>query len=310
MFKPIVVSLAMLSFVPTLAQAKDYSVAGSHAEIGVDENVDDLSVAGGTADVKAVVHGDVSVVAGGVVLRAPVEGDVSVVAGQVDIYSEVKGDVHIVAGKVNLHDGAKVLGKMRHMPGISDRDDDADASTGRNEVPEPPQPVRSALFSAVVFAIFGGLLRWLMPESGKRMVAMQTRPVVGMFVSGVATALLGILILLGLTVTIIGIPVMAMLVFGIAMAIPALIFVYSYGYLDSLVGPRGKDERQQRTLGILLRVGTALLLGALTQIPYGALLLNVLLLLAMGAAWTAWRERKTQRTAAPPSISSEIMISK
>ncbi len=303
MFKYAILSLTLLSLAPALAQAKDYSVAGSHAEIGVDENVDDLSVAGGTADVLAVVHGDVSVVAGGVVLRAPVEGNVSVVAGQVDLYSEVKGDVHVVAGKVNLHDGAKVLGKMRHMPGIDDDPDAGTAHAGAIEAPEPPHPVRSALFAAVVFAIFGGLFRWLMPESGKRMVAMQTRPPVSMLVSGLMASILGALILLGLTVTVIGIPVMAMLVFGIAVAIPALTAHYAYGYLDRMLALPAKWEPA-------LRVGNVLLLGAILQVPFGGALLSLFLLLAIGAAWTVWRERNTQPTAAPLSTSAEMMISK
>lgn len=295
MHKSLALCFALAAASPAAAYAKDYAVTGSHLEIAAEENVDDLSVAGGTADVRAVVHGDVSVLGGGVQLRAPVEGDVSVMAGQVDIYSDVKGDVDIVMGKVNLHDGAKILGKMRHMPGMSHADHD-DASV-REEAPEPAHPVRSALYYAVVFAIFGGLFRWLMPHSSARMLDMQQRPAVSMFLSGIMTSLLGTLLLLGLTVTLVGIPLMLLLVFAALVAVPALVAHYSYGYLDRMLklAPRWEPA---------LRVGNVLLLGAITQVPHGGLMLSLFSMLALGAAWHTWTSRKSQPEAPTSSTMS------
>lgn len=314
MSKSLLLGAALLMTVSGASYARDYSVAGSHVEIGAEEQVDDLSIAGGTVEVHAPVQGDVSMIAGGAVLRGEVSGDVSVIAGKVDIYSHVKGDVTAIAGTVVLHEGAKVDGEVtggrilndngalvEGTPGSSKWK--LNLNSGKDNNPSHAltwrERVYSALFATVLFAIFGGLLRSVGPRLSKRIADKAAGPHVALWRDGVVLTILTTLLMIGMTVTIVGIPAVCCLLFGIAMALPAICFVHGVGYAELWLGKRIPQA-------FVLRLIVAVILGAMTQVPFGGLFFAVFGFIAVGAAWNAWRERKTQ----PVAVGSEMVISK
>ncbi len=180
-------------------RGEDRVVTGGSTKVDKDEVVKDLVVMGGSADVRGTVTGDLSVMGGSATVR---EG------------AHVHGDATVVGGSLRLEDGARVDGDVGVLGGRVDRGKKAkiggDIKEGNGDAKKPllrtARDAGSALTRTSLLFVFGAVLLAL---ATRRMESLETeiaaRPMRS-FALGIIGAIVGALLLLILTVTLVGIP--------------------------------------------------------------------------------------------------------
>jgi cytoskeletal protein CcmA (bactofilin family) len=260
-------------------RGSDKTVMGGNLTIVKGEQVRDLSVFGGNVDIEGEVWGDVTVFGGSVRVHegGRVHGDATVFGGKLELdnSARVDGDVSCVGGDV-LRDPGSVVGGDVTVKGGHDGEHTADQSSHHEPragfLYRTADGVLDAIRLAAVLFVIGTVLIAL---AGRRMdqlrLEVATRPM-----RSIAIGLLGmftsIVVLVALCVTLIGIPVAAIVAivggFGVLGAMCAVLSVVGEALL------RHKTENPY----VHLAVGCGLFV-ALSSIPWvgGFVVLAVLL---------------------------------
>jgi cytoskeletal protein CcmA (bactofilin family) len=99
---------------------EDVTVTGGNAEI--DGVVDgDFTVMGGEVEVNGMIDGDVAVMGGNLDIMGTITGDAAVFGGHVDNKGVMEGDLFVVGGTVALDSGSVIEGNISMVGGTVDR---------------------------------------------------------------------------------------------------------------------------------------------------------------------------------------------
>ncbi len=193
----------------------DRVTLGSDVVVGPDEVVRSVYTAGGDARVDGRAFGDVVTMGGDADIRGEVIGNVTTMGGDVKVRdgARVHGDLNAMGGHIDVADGATVFGQSltahEGHGNIEIRAGD-DAETPETHEGETPEVVQWGLWHVLLFLL--GLV--MMGNSSKRFDAMRAevaaRPFRSLF-GGIFEMLAGGVLCLVLVVTVIGIPVSAVL---------------------------------------------------------------------------------------------------
>lgn len=257
------------------ARGDDRVVTGGSLRVEAGETVDDVTVMGGSVDVYGDVTGDLVVMGGSARVHSGghVEGDATAVGGALDVEdgATVDGDVGVVGGVLRRAPGAVIGGKVVDQKSkdkgksgeaieIGDVHHDGDVHAG-NWLARKTRDVGSALTRMAVLFVFGAILLSL---AGRRMDLMKAeaaaRPMRS-FALGLVGAIGGLLLAVVLCVTIIGIPVAAILL--------VLAVLGGYAGVCSVLTTVGKALVAHKTDNqhVHLAVGCALFLVA-SAVPF------------------------------------------
>ncbi len=247
-------SSGSVALVPPMAttRGEDRMVHGGDLVVAADETVHDVAVFGGSVSVYGMVTGNVTVFGGSGYIKkgAHVLGSATAVGGSLDVAdgAQVDGDVGVVGGSLDRHKGAKIGGAIH-------KNDDmhigtSSSSGSRSLLREVSDATTRAamlfVFGAVLFALAGQRMNALRVEAASRPMRAFALGVVGALVGVVSIALIGI--------TVIGLPVAAVLLIGAIFA--------AYSGICAVLATAGKALVGHKTENphIHLLVGCALFL--------------------------------------------------
>lgn len=267
-----------------------YAVGG---DIAIDGRVGkDVRVAGGQVVIgpSAEVQGDVTIAGGRVVINGRVAGDVELAGGQVRLNGPVGGDVDVRAGQLEIGPDARIEGRIRYQTEDAPRIDPAAQIKGGVE-PTPKRwyghwPGRRAGLGGPGWfgmLVVGTIMILASPALGGRLLAhlkSRTGAVIGwgavcLFATPIALVLCAI--------TIIGIPLAVLLLFGYLLA---LLVGYASGlvalgqWLLARVAPARAAGVGWQILALLVAV---IAVGILRRLPFiGALVGFTVVVLGIG----------------------------
>ena len=202
-------------------RGSDREVLGGNLRIEKGEIVNDVSVFGGNVDVWGTVTGDLVVTGGNARVHegARVKGDVTTMGGTVTIedHARVDGDVGTVGGVLRRGKSAEIHGDVR-MDNRDTSKHKAGASDPRAQkisfLHRTASEVGSAVTSAAVLFVFGAVLLSLMsPRMETLKVELASRPMRS-FANGVVAVLAWAGLIIALCITIVGIPLAIITLFG------------------------------------------------------------------------------------------------
>ncbi|MCU0697001.1 MAG: hypothetical protein MUC96_10760 [Myxococcaceae bacterium] len=250
----------------------------------------ELTSTGGPVVVKAgetvkhaVAYGGPVVVESG----ARVSGDAVAFGGDVVLKdkAEVGGDAVAFGGRVVREGVATVRGEEVSFGGSGIASAMAAHAVKANEAVRPADDERAPLSLAtflvqfVVFFVFGFVLMVLAPQRMKGLeAAIRTQPVVSGVV-GFLALLLAIPLTLFLLITLIGIPVAAVLWLALAFVVPM-----GLAAIANAVGTAMPLGKVRRTQAMVLAVGLFILLVAMQVPVLGPLLMSLAVCVSLGAA--------------------------
>lgn len=259
-----------------VAEGFDRSVTGSNLSVEKDEVVRDVTVTGGDLDVWGTVTGDLSVAGGKVHLHrgARVRGDAAAIGGDVVLEADtsVDGDVGVIGGEIRREPGSRIGGAVRdgvtkvrdHKEhGRRARASKADAKVeAKAAAPAGPgflRRVSDAVNRAALLFVCGSVLIALATERmDKLKLQIASRPM-RTFATGVVSVIGGAVLLAAMCVTVVGIPVAAVLALVAMLGTLAGVCSLLETVGAALLGHRTKNPYVHLALG-------ALLFGALTAI--------------------------------------------
>jgi hypothetical protein len=197
------------------ARGEDRMVHGSDLVVQADETVHDVSVFGGTVTILGTVTGNVTVLGGSAHIKegAHVLGSATAMGGSIDVAdgAQVDGDVNVVGGSLDRHKGAKIGGAVRRNDDIRVGSSSSSSHSLLREVSDAT--TRAAMlfvFGAVLFALMGQRMNTLRVEAASRPMRSFAVGIVGGLLTLASIALIGI--------TVIGLPVAAVLLLGAVFA--------------------------------------------------------------------------------------------
>ena len=182
---------------------RDVEVFGNDLRIAEDETVRNVTVMGGSVEIEGHVTGNLSVLGGSAHLHsgAIVDGDASVTGGSiaVDPGARIDGNLGVLGGSIEGAENAKVGGSVKLDP--SDGKDSASflKRTGRSIADGLRSAALLFLLGVLFIALGGDRSEMLRAELAARPMKSLALGVVGSFAATV--------VLLGLCLTVIGIPV-------------------------------------------------------------------------------------------------------
>jgi hypothetical protein len=193
----------------TTTRGEDRMVRGGDLVVAADETVHDVTVFGGSVSVYGTATGNVTVLGGSASIKkgAHVLGSATAVGGSIDVAdgAQVDGDVGVVGGSLDRHKGAKIGGAIH-----KNDDGRSGSAPSRSLLREASDATTRAamlfVFGAVLFALAGQRMNTLRIEAAARPMRSFALGVVGGIVGALAIGLIG--------VTIIGLPVAAVLLLG------------------------------------------------------------------------------------------------
>ena len=311
--------LGLVILLPLPAHAAEGRLVGDVVSKGAEEDIstvagdvkvhglveDDVRSGFGDVLVKGKVLGDVDADIGRVSIQGPVEGDVHAEFGDVYVNSQVGGDVEVGHGDVELGPKAEISGDLAYGNGefTGDSNDvrgDITANGMALDLDESHGPdvlgVVGWLFAALAFAACAVLAAVVAPgplaSAARRAEETPGRA----FVYGLISLPAFFLLCVVLAVTIIGIPLLLLLV-------PAYLALLFCGALVAafLLGTKLLMLTGRYRVGnALAAVVGAVILAATTFIPVlGDLLLYALSLLGTGAVILALFSRRRPRATHP-----------
>ncbi|HEY8079046.1 MAG TPA: hypothetical protein VIF62_33165 [Labilithrix sp.] len=276
--------------VPTV-RGEDRNVVGGSANVEKGDIVHTLTITGGSAKVRGTVTGDLVVAGGSVKIEegGRVVGNVTVFGGSVKVErgGRIDGDVGVVGGSLKREDGSFVGGQVvdraqdKHGK-ISVKVDDGNVSTSVK--PDPPQGrIQRAAHSfgesltkmALLFVLGCVFLALGTQRMEMLRVEAAARPMRS-FAMGILGAIGAFFVVVGGSITIVGIPFVVLGVllatFALYVAIAAVLTTFGHAVLG--------HKTQNPYLHLLFGCGVFLILGA---IPYvGGLVTFVVVMIAIG----------------------------
>ena len=236
-------------------RGEDRVVRGGDVVVGEGETVHDVTVFGGNLSMRGIATGNVTVLGGNARVQkgAHVLGSATAMGGSIDVEdgAQVDGDVNVLGGSLDRHKGAKVGGTVR-------KNDEAYVGAGSTSSKSPSllrevsdATTRAAMlfvFGAVLFALMGQRMNTLRIEAASRPMRSFALGLVGGIIGLASIALIG--------VTVIGLPVAAVLALGAVFAAYAGICAVLATVGKALVGHKTDNPH------IHLLVGCALFLAS------------------------------------------------
>lgn len=250
-------------------------VLSGDANVHRGEDVGEVVVLHGTANVAGVVHGDVVVLDGRIEVTGQVSGSVVSLNGPVEVgpNAQILGDV-IARDRIRIAEGARIGGTVRA----------GTAFTFRGAI-DLFGPFAAWLAIAASTLILGALLVLLAPRGADAVAAAASG-------SALASGGIGLAAFVGLPVlAVLGVLSLVGLPLGLGLLL-ALAFLYSVGYAWSVYAVGRALWREPRSRWLALLFGW-LIVAALSAIPYvGGLVWFVGAVLGLGAMTVAaWRAR-------------------
>jgi hypothetical protein len=238
-------------------------VTGGHVTIEKGETVGDVTVLGGSLDVFGDVEGDLAVFGGESEIHegGEVHGDAVTLGGSltVDDGADVDGDVSVIGGSLHRGDKAKIGGSARDDKGelkVSiDSDDDAKAE------PKAPHHFVSSMAtsmseSALMFVFGAVLLALLTKRVDALKVEVASRPMRS-FAVGIVGSIVGVIALLALCVTIVGIPLAFVGSLAVVVAVYGSVTAVLTTVGQALLGHKTSNPYMHLALGCALLFVTA-----------------------------------------------------
>lgn len=197
-------------------RGEDRVIRGGDLVVGADETVHDVTVLGGSATIYGIVTGNVTVLGGSASVKkgAHVFGSATAVGGSIDVAdgAQVDGDVGVVGGSLDRHRGSKIGGTVRKS---DEKRVGAASSSSHSSL---LRDVSDATTRAAMLFVFGAVLFALAGEKMNRLrVEAATRPMRS-FALGIVGGLIGLVSIAILAITVVGIPVAVVLLFGAVFA--------------------------------------------------------------------------------------------
>ncbi|MAQ13812.1 MAG: hypothetical protein CMN30_03345 [Sandaracinus sp.] len=259
------------SFPSTPAAADDRVSLGDDIHVRVGDHVDDVFTMGGDIRIDGVAAGDVATAGGDVVVTGTVEGDVATAGGDIRIEGTVEGDVATAGGQVVFGSAGVVGGDVRGgTPGVSI------AGSHREESFFGSFFEKLGSFALLFLLVFG--FRRLAGDRFDTVRAAIVRAPLKTPLMGLAFFLVALVAILGSAVTVVGIPVAAVLALALVLAI-----YVGLGMSAAVLGAMLPVERLQGRETAQLAAGVGVLF-VLSLIPlFGGLSLMVATLVGLGA---------------------------
>jgi hypothetical protein len=245
------------------ARGKDRTVMGGDVRIAKGEVARDVTVFGGNVDIEGEATGDVTVFGGNVQVHegARVHGDATVFGGTLALAqgAKVDGDVSALGGTLKREPGSQIGGDVNAKS--SDSDSSESQSKHRGLVMRAGESIMDGVRLAAVLFVIGTVLLAL---AGRRMESLRfevaARPMRTLAL-GLVGLLGGIVVLIALCVTVIGIP--------IALVAVLLGVLGMFGAMCAVLSVVGEALLRHRTTNqyVHLAVGCALFV-ALSALPW------------------------------------------
>ena len=280
--------------VPAFAQEPggDKVCAGGSVVVEPGTTVRSMALFGcsGVVRSEGTVTGDAVVMGGSLLIEkgARVSKGVAILGGSVVIDGEVGGDVSVAGGSVVLSDTAVVNGNLRIAGGTVQRSGGATVrgSVSQENNPRfpgvPPIPVvprvpffgsrlfsggfdfLHGVFSALAFAALGAVLVALFPAPVRRVSETAEHHFVPSVGVGCLTLIVSMFVIVGLVITIIGIPVVVLLVI-----VGAAAWCFGWISIGALAGERILRALNARNVAPVLAVVVGVLVIALVaEVPF------------------------------------------
>jgi hypothetical protein len=256
------------------SEGLDRSVTGGDLRIEQGEVVHDVTVTGGNLDVWGTVSGDLSVAGGNVHLHrgARVRGDAALIGGDIVLEADtsIDGDVGLIGGEIRREPGARIGGSVRDgVTKVKEHAKRARAAKSDAKVEvKAAAPARGAgllrrlsdaVNRAALLFVCGSVLIALATERmDKLKLQIASRPM-RTFATGVVSVIGGAVLLAAMCVTVVGIPVAAVLALVAMLGTLAGVCSLLETLGAALLGHRTKNPYVHLALG-------ALLFGALSAI--------------------------------------------
>lgn len=294
LFSLVVLILVALPMTPALAQGQDRDdlvCTGDNLTLRAGETARNLLAFGCNIRIEngATVENDVSVFGGNATVSGTVNGSIVVFGGNVLITSSgvVNGNVSAIGGNIMQETGAIVRGSINR--GFGPR------SPFRTILPVLPilplAPLARDFFewgfnligsmiTAIAFATLGALIVLFAPDPTRRVgQAVETRPLETAGVGCLTLIVLPVLVLL-FTITIIGIPVALLLLFG-----AILVGIFGWSAIGLLTGEKILQAlKQHEILPVVAVIIGVIVLMVVGQVPLIGWLISLLIVvLGMGA---------------------------
>jgi hypothetical protein len=246
---PLPVPTAIVAAPAATTRGEDRIVHGGSLVIGENETVHDVTVFGGSLDVKGTVTGNMTVFGGSCHVRkgAHVVGNATALGGSINVDdgAQVDGDVGVVGGSLDRHKGSKINGRVHKGDDI---DIGSASSGGRSLLREVSDATTRAamlfVFGAVLFALAGQRMNTLRVEAASRPMRAFALGIVGGLVFLLSVGLIA--------VTIIGIPVAIVLLLGGVFAAYAGICAVLATVGKALIGHKSDNPHVHLLVGCLL----------------------------------------------------------
>ena len=243
----------------------DREVFGNNLRIEKNEVVNDVSVVGGNVEVLGTIKGDLVVTGGNVIIRrdARVMGDVTTMGGNVTIedHARVDGDVGTVGGVLKRGSQAEIHGDIK----VDDRDhgksrpDTASEGSSGSVLRRALNDAGDAVTGAALLFVFGAVLLSLATSRMEKLkVEIASRPMRS-FAMGVVAVLGWIGLTIALCITVVGIPLAFVNIFGGIVALFAGLAATLETLGGALLGHKTKNPYVHLAFGC----GLFLIVGAL-----------------------------------------------
>jgi hypothetical protein len=230
-------------------RGEDRIVHGGSLVIGENETVHDVTVFGGSLDIKGTVTGNMTVFGGSCHVRkgAHVVGNATALGGSIDVDdgAQVDGDVGVVGGSLDRHKGSKINGRVHKGEDIEIGSASSGGKSLLREVSDAT--TRAAMlfvFGAVLFALAGQRMNTLRVETASRPMRA--------FALGIVGGLVFLMSCVLIAITIIGIPVAIVLLLGGIFAAYAGICAVLATIGKALIGHKSDNPHVHLLVGCLL----------------------------------------------------------
>jgi hypothetical protein len=231
-------------------RGEDRLVRGGDLVVGADETVHDVAVFAGSVQIYGTATGNVTVIGGSASIKknAHIVGSATAVGGSIDIAdgAQVDGDVGVVGGSLDRHKGAKIGGAIHKNEDI--RVGNSSSGTGHSLLREVSDATTRAamlfVFGAVLFALAGLRMNALRIEAASRPMRS--------FALGIVGGLLGLASIGIIGITIIGLPVAAVLLLAAVFASYAGVCAVLATVGKALVGHKSDNPHVHLLVGCVL----------------------------------------------------------
>ena len=205
-------AVALTAAMAASVSADDRLAMGDKITIGASETVDSVASMGGDVTIAGVAEGDVVSMGGDVFVLGEVEGDVATAGGNVHVEGLVEGDVATAGGSVTFGPNGRVEGQVRtHGERLA-------ASAHHSEGSALGAFFQRIGAFAMLFLLAFGF-RLLAKERFHALRAAMVRSPLKTPLTGLAFFCVAVVAILGSAVTVVGLPVAAVLAFGLVLAV-------------------------------------------------------------------------------------------